>query len=261
ETTLDRMKAWAREGRRLGSHATHRIAGFKIYPPMGFRPDSNSAMQLPQCSDPRDCRAATEVRNWWTGEGHGWDLSELGTELDRSLDLFFRFCAQEDIPIMSHSRPSNGSMAGADWKALPHYWLNRARMVREYGLHPLRACLGHFDGRPENAQVLIDGLRMNKAQTGGKPHARLYFDVSFDDDILDGRPSNLLDSLASSCREAEDNGDYIMFGSDWIMLGQRSEAADYLRTFRDAASMHPFWHDKVDKLFRRNFIDFMNLPG
>tara|TARA_B100000678_G_scaffold285032_1_gene287490 strand:- start:549 stop:2243 length:1695 start_codon:yes stop_codon:yes gene_type:complete len=232
--------------------ASHRIAGFKLYPPMGFNPSSNRDFSLP-C----DCRGAHQVKTWW--EKAGWDVDRIGEELDISLDCFFRACAKRDIPMLAHAANSLASMPGAGAKASPKYWLERARTVRDWGGNPLRVCLGHFHTSPENADYLAQIIALNRPTSSGRPGARIYVDMSYDQDILDGHPTTILDFYAGVCEAAGDDGRHILFGSDWIMLGREPEAGNYLSQFRAAAADHCFWHDKVDRLFRRNLLEFLKL--
>lgn len=245
-STLERMKSWIAAG-RSGGPAAHRIAGFKLYPPMGFRPDTNKGLILPKG------RAGDIVRKRW-GDRE-WNLDEIGDRLDASLDSFFRYCAAEDIPVIAHAAMSNGSMTGADAMAAPLHWLERAKTVATYGRSALRICLGHFDMDAFNDLVLAEALKMNRDPV---LRTNIYFDLSYDNSILAGTPDRLLDDLARICREVGDEGDYIMFGSDWIMLGQQPAAPQYLTMLYGAASAHPFWGTKVDKLFRLNFLTFLN---
>ena len=244
-TTLDRMLRWAQAGQNSLSTDSHRVAGFKLYPPMGFRPDSNADLD----SIPNE-RAGQEINRRWDGQ---WDNSQIGARLDTALEKFFRNCARSDIPILAHARESNGSMPYAKWKASPHYWLARARAVAEYGdgYSPLRVCLGHFDMRGNDAGVLEQALEMNRDGL-----AKIYFDISYDDRVLASNAAGLLDDLARVC--SGNGGErYIMFATDWIMLGQQAQAPNYLGRLIAAASQHGFWGDHVDKLFRTNFLDFM----
>src|SRR3546814_17060125 len=112
------MNSGGGTGRSVG-RAAHRIAGFKLYPPMGFRPDTNKGLILPKG------RAGDIVRKRW-GDRE-WNLDEIGDRLDASLDSFFRYCAAEDIPVIAYAAMSNGSMAGADNLEAPSHWLQCAK--------------------------------------------------------------------------------------------------------------------------------------
>src|SRR3546814_6312262 len=184
---------------------------------MGFRPYTNKGLILPKG------RAGDIVRKRW-GDRE-WNLDEIGDRLDASLDSFFRYCAAEDIPVIAHAAMSNGSMAGADTMAAPLHWLERAKTVATYGRSALRICLGHFDMDAFNDLVLAEALKMNRDPV---LRTNIYFDLSYDNSILAGTPDRLLNDLARICREVGDEGDSIMFVSDWIMLGQQPAAPQYL---------------------------------
>ncbi len=249
--TFARLQDWVREGRKPGSTATHRIAGFKVYPPMGFSPHRNAGRKLP------NERAGARVNTRW--DARNWPTAQLGAEIDASLDEFFRFCTLEDVPIMTHARESQGSMPGADFLAAPVLWLARAEETRGYGSahRPLRVCLGHFDMRNGDDSVLRRALAMNEAGD-----ANFYFDLSYDPRILNGEADRLLSELGEICAEFEHGDEHILFGSDWIMLGQQAAAGRYFQAVYDAAGRAgSFWETRRDKLFRQNLLGFLDLPA
>lgn len=245
---FERMLAWVDAA---PESASHRIAGFKLYPPMGFRPSSNRDFDV-STGD----RAAREVRDGWQ-----WGLGRIGAEIDASLDIFFRECARRDIPLLAHAANSQEAMSGAGAKASPGHWIERAKTVRDWGGNPLRVCLGHFRQSPQNFQHLVEILRLNKPGANGVPGARIYVDMSFDDDILRGKASDVLKFYANACRKAEDDGGHILFGSDWIMLGIETSAGSYLKQVRDAVLRDDFWGPRADKLFGQNLRQFLKLPA
>lgn len=231
--------------------ASHRIIGFKLYPPMGFRPSSNRDFDV-STGD----RAAREVRNGWQ-----WGLGRIGAEIDASLDMFFRECARRDIPLLAHAANSQEAMSGAGAKASPGHWIERAKIVRDWGGNPLRVCLGHFRQSPQNFLHLVEILRLNKPAANGVPGARIYVDMSFDEDILRGKASDVLDFYAQACRAAGDDGGHVLFGSDWIMLGIEATAGNYLEQVHGAALRHDYWGSRADKLFGENLRQFLKLPA
>jgi hypothetical protein len=252
-TSFAAMKDWAIEGRDPASSAPRKIQGFKVYPPMGFRPDNNSVIDIPNARGGKAIKARWDKVN---------SFSRIGSEIDSSLDSFFRFCVEQDIPVMTHARESNIALEGHGGDPSPRHWLTRVTELAERfpapQYKPLRLCLGHFDmfscpGPKDDRQVLLEALALNKA---GK--ARVYFDLSFDDRILANDGKALFTELADVCRQAGDDGDYIMFGSDWIMLANQPNVGEYVQLAYEAAKSVRFWEDKLDKLFGGNLRRFLD---
>ena len=259
-TTFETMKEWYGAGREPGSNATHKIAGFKVYPPMGFQPDKNAEPVLPTNEPPKQ-RAEIEVQRWWSD--NGWPLDKLGTSLDESLDLFFEFCAEQDVPIMAHASPSNDAMSNSARKALISNWVPRVEQTFTKFGRPLRLCLGHFGYYVYDLSAFKDLMKLNVEQVGGEPKARVYFDLSYDVDILEDNQGVLryfLNALERVCKDVGDEGNYLTFGSDWIMLGQQPGAGRYLDNFKRALDASEFWRKNADKVLRTNFLDFMQVP-
>lgn len=248
-TSFAAMQQWARDGRDPASRAKRRIAGFKLYPPMGFRPDSNAGLAIP------DLRGGVAIRARW-----GSKIAQIGAEIDRSLNDFFAFCVKEDIPVVTHARESNLAFPGNGDDPSPRHWLALAeRLRRDHPGHkPLRIALGHFDmvncpNPKDDAEVLRDSLLLNRRRD-----SRIYFDFSFDSRILEGKGSALFAELAKVCRDAQDEGDYVMFGSDWIMLANQPNGSEFLKLAYAAASADEFWKSRLDKLFRNNLLRFLD---
>ena len=251
-TSFAALQQWALDGRKPGSTSPRRIVGFKVYPPMGFRPDTNAKIDIPQE------RGGLRIHEDW-----GVKFGQIGQEIDNSLNALFKFCCTHDIPIMTHSRESNIALPEHGDDPSPRHWLKRALMVREAGLGPLRLCFGHFDlinckDSPKgDKQVLFEALKLN-----AKKESRLYFDVSFDDRILSGQAKALFRELGQICDDAGDDGDFVMFGSDWIMLANQPKVGEYLNLAYAAASEDEYWRDerRLAKLFGGNLKTFLNLP-
>jgi|GEM_PF-1209070 len=261
ETSFAKMKSWFEEGRKPGSTATHKVSGFKLYPPMGFFPHENTGDVL-RCGLQPCERAAAEVTKWWVDE-KGWTLDRLGTELDTSLEAFFKYCAQKDAPILAHASRSNGSMRGADWKADFQHWIPRVKDTFDDYKKPLRLCLAHIGHyRFLDKAKLEELLSLNMGGVTGVPQGRIYLDVSYDEGILEsneGAVARLLTTLAEISEKLGDDGRFVTFGSDWIMLGQQPTANRYLENFRRMLSNHGYWAKYEDQVMRTNFLDFMNI--
>lgn len=255
-TYLETMKHWIENNRDETSAAKHKITGFKIYPPMGFRPDNNQKLVLPRE------RAGKVVQDRWNGKG--WNTSELGNRLDNALDEFFKYCAKNNIPIFTHGYKSNGASYCSDDFADPIFWVNRAQSVAAYNTHPLKLCIGHFgkkngdDKHKDNSNrlALKKLMAMNLDGT-----ANIFFDIGYNSDILEYNPDisrGGVDELLDFFYEfGEAVTDYVMFGTDWVMLEQEQAAGAYLRNVREVVENNELWRPYADKIFRTNFLKFI----
>lgn len=250
-TTFDALRQWARDGRDPTSLAPRRIAGFKVYPPMGFRPDRNERI------DHLDQRGGIAILKRWKRIG----IDRIGPEIDISLDSFFDFCTDFDVPVLTHARESNIALPEHGDDPSPTHWLALVeKLAAKYpGRKPLRLSLGHFDlvncpGDPiGDRNVMTRALELNHAH-----RARMYFDIGFDDRILAGQGRLLLAEMADICEKTGDAGDYVMFGSDWIMLANQVNAGEYLDLAYQAARAVPFWERRMEKLFGGNLRRFLD---
>ncbi len=159
---------------------------------------------------------------------------------------------------MTHGRESNIAFDQHGDDAAPYHWLDLVlRLTPTSSSRSLRLCIGHFDmfscpEKPTDHQVLREALLLNR-----ESRARVYFDIGFDDRILVGEGEALLKEIADVCIAAGDNGDYILFGTDWIMLANQGNANRYLALAQAAAARVPFWQTRLDKLFSANLDRFL----
>lgn len=247
------MKEWALAGKRSDKDSTHRITGFKFYPPMGFKPAGNpDRYEFPVPSSKHYARAEQEVQNRW--RERGWNTqTQLGPGLERAMEEALDFCAQQDVPVFAHSYPSVGSMKGAQWNALPQYWVDAARgaHLRNSGKR-LTACIGHFDPW-QYSTAFADAIAENEAG-----RANIFFDFGYDPRILHDSAGSLLYQLERLCRN-NSGEEYVMFGTDWIMLGQETTAGSYLKNFLEALDANNFWSARRQKILGENLKRFLGL--
>lgn len=233
--------------------ADRRVAGFKLYPPMGFRVWKNEPLPSPNPG-----RAAENVRKLWT-EDHGWPLEALPGALDAALDELFLFTTRHDIPLLAHGRDSNGAYPGASENAHPVYWLKRAReLPPTAGRSPLRACIAHYRDEFDMLNHVQEILDLNLS--GG---ANIFFDVAFEEEVIEqpGGADALLRQLERLCADREGAENYFLFGTDWIMLGQLPGYDRYVGAVDEAIGRSKFWKDKRAKLLGDNLRSFLKLGG
>lgn len=253
-SSFEKMKLWALAGQRGDRTSAHRVAGFKVYPPMGFKPAGNPDRYVfPAPSSNSYPRAEQEVQARWRRKG--WDTNtQLGPGLNRAMEELLDFCAQANVPVFAHSYPSVGSMRGAEWNALPQYWIEAARGAhkRNPGKR-LTAGIGHFDPW----QFSADFSAAISENAAGR--ANIFFDLGYDRSILRDNAGDLLAQLERLCK-GNSGEDYVMFGTDWIMLGQEITADSYLRNFLEALNHNEFWSARRHKILNDNVKRFLK-PG
>lgn len=232
---FEERKGWWLAGK--AGMGTHQVAGFKLYPPMGFLPGENRP--------PSEVRSGATVRKRWAD--NGWDMMRFGAELDRSLDLFLAFAAGEDIPLLAHGRNSQEASPGTGAFATPDKWIARIGNAAA----PLRICIAHYTVTQfeQHVPALLAAARQSGSQ--------VYFDLAYAEEFLSGRGSAILDSLERLCVDHPEAADRFLFGSDWIMLGRDGAAGGYTRATVAAVDSHRFWQRHKDKLFQSNLRGFL----
>ena len=220
------------------------IAGFKLYPPMGFRAKGNAG-------EPPTDRAGAIIRERWAA--NKWPIADFGRDLESSLDRFFGFCGEKHIPILAHARNSNQASAGAGRDANPAWWLDR---VRSPGTPPLRICLAHFSPEPPPDEWGPAVYRSVLDYDRSGP-SEIYLDLAFADELLKGNAKGLMEQVAALCAAHDPDCQWFMFGTDWIMLAQLHQVERYIPELWKAAHEVPFWTERPQRLANllRNNLD------
>ena len=244
------------------------IYGFKLYPPMGFRPGTN----VPADFRTND-RAMAYIRSRWSRPP--WSGRELHDELNISLEEFYSFCESEGAPILAHASHSND--AGRCWgdRANPQHWVDVIRA------HPrLRLCLGHF----AEASDFIEGMRAVEAGEPVLPkvwalhgltallrlnrelRAQVYADIGYMSELLIEPPSagarlavEFFRRLGQYCDRYDPRCERLMFGSDWVMLGREVNHQRYLETVRFGIERAGWNSERRDNFLVNNLRRFLDL--
>jgi predicted TIM-barrel fold metal-dependent hydrolase len=230
--------------------------GAKIYPPMGYLPIGNAKLKPDEFGD----TIAPEIRNAFG--------SELGSELDKSLDEFYRFCAdpEVDAPIFTHCSNSQGSFAGAALRAGPKPWTDVLALYKG-----LRVNLAHAGGpwclvTPGAKNCTDKGVSLNWfeetiAMVASDQYENLYLDVAdFDlymaceaeaklSQVYEGFVA-LLDPLSAAARLRA--MERMMYGTDWLLLGRAPYAETYFARMR--AKLIDRLAAKYDARFTQRFF-------
>ncbi|MBI2253907.1 MAG: amidohydrolase family protein [Proteobacteria bacterium] len=185
----------------------HGFLGVKLYPPMGFKPWNNSSSG--QADFPPHVRQR---------------LSNIGAELDQSLQALYELCEELDAPILAHATDSNSSHEGYEMRADPYYW----RSVFD-NCQRLRVCLGHF-GRFRAKSAGSNVTTMPAASWEWNlgayllehGEAPIYADLSFWSEALAENGTarrELAKNLTDFIHAFDPDLRHLMFGTDWIMVG------------------------------------------
>lgn len=205
--------------------------GVKLYPPMGFLPTGNA--ELPLSAFPS-----------WAADTPYADT--FGSALDEAMLSLLRFCAEHDVPVMSHCAETNGAGSytpegGGEAesyarRAHPFGW---ARVLAEPEFSGLRLNLAHF-GASRDAETQREWRAVIGAMMDA--YAHVYADLSHYAEML-------LDNFTGSgqhCREAAEvleplrkgflarpagnrRASRLLYGSDWSMLSKEFYYGDYLK--------------------------------
>jgi hypothetical protein len=179
--------------------------GVKIYPPMGFAPYGNS-LQPPSMWN----------KTWLPVELRRPDMGKL---LDAALLSLYAWCQANNVPIMAHTAPTNGSSADFEALTAAKYWeLVPAGQIVNFG---------HFGDTEVGAHKVgshLVGADDYAALMGppGSHGANFYADSGYLSNAL-ANPQALQSALRVLFRATASKGSAalaqrLMYGSDWEML-------------------------------------------
>jgi predicted TIM-barrel fold metal-dependent hydrolase len=193
--------------------------GVKLYPPVGFAPMDNVALQ------PR--------------------LPFAGA-LDHALNALYGYCAAGEVPILTHASASNEYALGLRFLVEPVRW---APVLEKFP--SLRLNLGHFGGElrgwTEGAVALIDR------------YPNVYADLSNSalvyDDLYATQLRSLLGELFSRHPRLKRR---LMYGSDWWLSRLDPDAGRAVDRFRSVLGglLAP---EELADLMGRNALRFLGL--
>jgi predicted TIM-barrel fold metal-dependent hydrolase len=243
ETPLDIVKRAVLESGFLG---------VKLYPPMGFRAARNGdgAMVFP---DP-------------VKKNLKLSSLELGRKLDAALNQLYDFCVAHDVPIMAHG--GEGNEAGPDFgkRADPSFWMDVLKARPK-----LRVSLAHFGGFEYKAADPASGQPppLNATWEGviasfvkANPDRPLYADLAYYSSVMNVTPAvrQTLAGYINSYMKSDPRMEHIVFGTDWIMLGNLPKVDTYDSQIRDFLKKDCGLNDKqMANVMWRNAVRFLGL--
>lgn len=219
------------------------FAGVKLYPPMGFRPLGNAALNRPED---------------WPGHARSRaDISEFGAKLDRAMHDLFKWCAKENVPIMAHGNDSNEAGRRYGKRAAPKWWAK----VYDFpgnGDRPyknLKVNLGHFGGWKSllgQGGWPWDIGRLMQSNTS------LFADLSSFNKIHGTQNrQKLADALQVFYRKFPAAESQLIYGSDWLMNAFAKDSAGYRRNF--AVLYKEKFPQLLTRFFGHNAVEFLGL--
>ena len=227
------------------------VIGVKMYPPMGFAPFGNEhvAKEDPSFWSRRDWLPAIASRE------------DFGKRLDDSLRQLYEYCAQAGVPIMGHSKKSNGPAEQFEEMAEPVHW---ARAVEEFP--DTRFSFGHFGGAGSSSTFEGSSVRgfldlmLADANNGA---VGLAADASYFLNTLESPAT--LKKVLRRIYEYDADGSAIsrlMYGADWKMLVAESDSEIYLESLDQVISTLESDLSQPDlrrKFFGQNAAEFYGL--
>jgi hypothetical protein len=224
--------------------------GVKLYPPMGFAPGGNAAVQK---DNPDFWRRAP----WLNPIAR---QSDFGAKLDAVLDELFAWCSSNGVPILAHANASVGAFPEFEELALAPHW------DEPLASHPtLQVDFGHFGGAGVHSADFLARL----SPRAGAPGSEAFVDASYFSEILDDEPK--LRMILQSLFKADAAGagvlkERLLYGTDWKMLMQEEDSGDYLERFEQLIiQIDPGKQGGsgstalADAFFGRNAVHFLGL--
>jgi predicted TIM-barrel fold metal-dependent hydrolase len=226
--------------------------GVKLHPSVGFGPVENGLNACPNSRKQSPAAAAAYRMRY-------------GTKLDQVLGDLFEYCADNEVPILTHGSPGIPANAGCmmpagheqDWLYAPKLW---GRVLDAMKLRnpqkPLRLCIGHFAGAfsaTKYWQPWLDSLLQVM-----EAHPTLYTDISIQRGLFPSKEGNHGELRQAFTKIFENNSKILssqaLYGTDWHMPETMDVGGEYLHTLRDLvpASMR-------DNVFGLNAVEFLGL--
>ncbi len=223
----------------------HGKAGFKFYPPMGYKPAGNEP------------------------------------PVERVVDYFLDFCVEYSIPVFTHCTPEGfQAYKGSGLNSDPDYW--EQALTKTEQRKTMRLCFGHAGGgkRKVNGRWVKGWLTETEEEWSDpnnyarkvvelcRRYPHVYCDLSYLHEIVGSKKAQA--SLARRLeieltREATADkpfklADKIMYGSDWHMVSMVNDIEAYFGQIKDIfekQKMQPF----ADRFYFKNALRYVDLEA
>lgn len=246
-------------------YAATKVAGVKLYSPMGFQASGNAGLSF--IGDDGIGNQVVELWREKNADHPGWTKS-LGQSLDLVLNEMFQWCARWEVPILAHSGPSNLPAANFDDRPNPAHWWN---VLHDYP--NLRLSIGHF---VHDAKIFTEAMEKREldpkvwafdgTQRLLRGYPNVFADIAYTDELLKPEnqrcrlPVRFFSALKTYCKEglhgvhpgADPRMERFLYGSDWIMLGLENGHPNYLSDIRIAMDAAGWTGDEIERVCETN---------
>ena len=237
--------------------------GIKLYPPMGFAPYGNSALDLNTDGTPRHFWVNPLLPAWLDGPivyppNMGGGSARLGVRMDEVLDELYAWCETNGVPLLAHSAPTN--TPDDKYKPLPGetYWVQTLK-----SRHPqLRVNFAHLGGLDASEGLTPPATSVAFLETlGDSPHT--YGDSAYNAAILHQKV-NFDERLETLYARYPVFPSRFVYGTDWSLLLQEGQNKEYLKDFQDEFSRLDGVaacpaHKASECFFAWNAVDYIGL--
>jgi hypothetical protein len=163
---------------------------------------------------------------WWT------DRANLGALIDGAMRELFRWCQEEQVPVMAHTSESNGPSSNFQKLTDSKYW---ALALHEFPR--LRISFGHFGGSTpvesglRRAQDFAALMQSNSGASG----VNAFADAGYFVEVMSKEPE-LQTIVRQLYEETSSKGDAALvnrfiYGTDWEMTLTEGAVDGYLGNF------------------------------
>lgn len=195
--------------------------GVKVYPVLGFLPYGNAGLTDAEAAElPRQLLMEPDWRR----------------RLDRALADLYDWCAEMDVPILTHTSHSQFPTTSAGLRGAPGHWLKVLTDPDHPTWRALRINLGHIGGLqsldpPPRDPWPDQAVRLMAA------FPNVFADLGDYDAIIPGASSaqngRILANLASALAANPMARNRLMYGTDWLFLSRAKGAEGYYPAMRD----------------------------
>lgn len=247
------------------AHRDGLVQGFKLYPPMGFRPWGNSDLGDADF-DPPPAWRRTAADLWREASPNSPDT--LGQALDSALAEIYSYAASASVPVVAHAGPGNQAGPAYGKRASPEFW---EKVVEQY---PIRLSLGHLVNEagpfitavakgppyPDCIWALHGSLRMLDRRPNNAPD--VYGDLAYMPELIDdaGLARDFFAALAMAFGPGDPELTRIVFGTDWIMLGRERHNSRFLRAVEKGIHAANYTPTQMENVLFANGNRFLAAP-